>query len=139
MLGFLSKLFGGSKSQKDVKILLPIVEKTNLFFQQYQSLSNDELRGKTVEFKERINAHLKDLDTEIENLAKEADALTIEDIAGRDAIFQDIDKLKKERNTKIEEVLKELQPCYLEHGSLRCSVDWWICFASGKNCRDGNW
>jgi len=46
MLGFLTKIFGGSKSQKDVKVLMPIVEKTNEFFQQYQSLSNDELREK---------------------------------------------------------------------------------------------
>ncbi|HEX8460939.1 MAG TPA: preprotein translocase subunit SecA, partial [Segetibacter sp.] len=110
MLGFLSKLFGGSKSQKDVKLLLPIVDKTNQFFQQYQSLSNDELRAKTVEFKERINAHLKDIDSDIENLGKEADALTVEDITGRDTIFQQVDKLKKERNTKIEEALKEIQP-----------------------------
>ena len=39
MLGFLSKLFGGSKSEKDVQKLAPIVEKINQYFQQYQSLS----------------------------------------------------------------------------------------------------
>ena len=26
MLGFLSKMFGGSKSEKDIKVILPIVE-----------------------------------------------------------------------------------------------------------------
>jgi preprotein translocase subunit SecA len=109
MLGFLSKLFGGSKSQKDVKMLLPIVEKTNLYFQQYESLTNDELRSKTVEFKQRIADHLKDIDTEIENLGKEADALPVDDIAGRDSIFQDVDKLKKQRNEQVEEVLVDLQ------------------------------
>ena len=109
MLGFISKLFGGSKSQKDVKILLPIVEKTNGFFQQYQSLSTDELRGKTTEFKERITAHLSGIDTEIENLGKEADDLPADDISGRDTIFQIIDKLKKERDEKIEEALKDIQ------------------------------
>ncbi|WP_018616311.1 preprotein translocase subunit SecA [Segetibacter koreensis] len=110
MLGFISKLFGGSKSQKDVKMLLPIVEKTNEFFNRYQSLSNDELRGKTIEFKQRIADHLKEIDTEIENLGKEADALSVDDIGGRDSIFQDIDKLKKQRNEKIEEALSEIQP-----------------------------
>jgi preprotein translocase subunit SecA len=109
MLGFISKLFGGSKSQKDVKQLLPIVEKTNQYFQQYQSLSNDELRGKTVEFRQRIAAHLSDVDTEIEALGKEAEALPAEDISGRDSIFQAIDKLKKTRDQKIEEALTDIQ------------------------------
>ncbi len=109
MLGFISKLFGGSKSQKDVKVLLPIVEKTNEYFQQYQSLTNDELRGKTIEFKQRITNHLKDIDAEIENLGKEAEALPVDDIGGRDSIFQDIDKLKKERDEKVEEALSEIQ------------------------------
>lgn len=109
MLGFIQKIFGGSKSQKDVKLLLPIAEKTNEHFQQYLSLSNDELRGKTAEFKQRIKAHLLDIDTEIENLGKEAEALTIDDIAGRDTIYQSVDKLKKQRDDKIEEALKDIQ------------------------------
>ena len=54
MLGLISKLFGGSKSEKDVKKITPLVAKINTFFTQYQSLSNDELRNKTVEFKSRI-------------------------------------------------------------------------------------
>ena len=110
MLGFISKIFGGSKSQKDVKILLPIVDKTSGFYQQYQSLSHDELRGKTAEFKQRIVAHLSDTDSEIVNLKDEAEALPLEDIGGRDAIFQQIDKLQKKRNEIIEEILLEIQP-----------------------------
>ena len=48
MIGLISKLFGGSKSEKDVKKISPDVQKTNQFFAQYQSLSNDELRNKTT-------------------------------------------------------------------------------------------
>jgi preprotein translocase subunit SecA len=110
MLGFISKLFGGNKSQKDVKQLLPIVEKINGFFQQYQSLTNDELRNKTQEFKARIQEHLKDIDAEIDSLKTGAEALAIEDIGGRDTSYQAIDKLKKQRDEKIEEILREIQP-----------------------------
>ena len=110
MLGFISKIFGGSKSQKDVKVLLPIVEKTNQFFEQYQSLSNDALRGKTNEFKERIKAHLSETDAEIEGMKNEAEALSVEDITGRDTIYQQIDKMTKKRDEKIEEILAEIQP-----------------------------
>jgi acetyltransferase-like isoleucine patch superfamily enzyme len=45
MLGFISKIFGGSKSEKDIKTLSPVVEQINQFFQSYKTLSNDELRG----------------------------------------------------------------------------------------------
>ena len=69
MLGFLSKLFGGSKSQKDVKAVASDSGKGKSIFSSNTSLlSNDELRGKTVEFKQRIQAHLTDIDAEIENL-----------------------------------------------------------------------
>lgn len=110
MLKFLSKILGGNKSEKDVAAIRPIVEKTNQFFQQYQSLTNDELRNKTVEFKARIKEHLKDIDAQIEAKKAEADALPVEEIHAKDAIYQEVDKLYKDRNKQIEEVLKEIQP-----------------------------
>ena len=110
MLGFLSKLFGGSKSEKDVEKLAPIVEKTNQFFQQFQSLTNDELRNKTVEFKQRIKAHLTSIDEEIAALTVKADAFSEDQIQEKDATYQEIDKLRKERDKKIEEVLTDIHP-----------------------------
>lgn len=110
MLGFLSKLFGGSKSEKDVQKLTPIVEKINQYFQQYQSLSNDELRGKTQEFRARIKEYLAVIDKEIAVLTAQADAFGEDQIQEKDATYQEIDKLKKERDRKIEEVLEQIQP-----------------------------
>jgi preprotein translocase subunit SecA len=110
MLKFISKLFGGSKSEKDVQQLMPIIQKTNQFFEQYQSLSNDQLRAKTTEFQNRIQQHLSEIDAEIAAQKAAADALPETDIHGKDAIYQQIDKLKKERDKKIEEALSEIQP-----------------------------
>ncbi|MCY7422238.1 MAG: preprotein translocase subunit SecA, partial [Chitinophagaceae bacterium] len=110
MLSILSKIFGGNKSQKDVKLLLPVVEKVNQFFTQYQSLSNDELRGKTDEFRTRIKNHLQEIDNTLEAKKAEAEGLPVEEISERDAIYQQIDKLKKERDTLIEAILAEIQP-----------------------------
>lgn len=110
MLKFLSKILGGNKSEKDVAAIRPIVEKTNQFFQQYQILTNDELRNKTVEFKNRIKEHLKEVDATIEAKKAEADALPVEQIHAKDEIYQEVDKLNKERNKQIEEILKEIQP-----------------------------
>jgi len=110
MLKFISKLFGGSKSEKDVKQIMPIIQKTNEFFAQYASLTNDQLRAKTVEFKARIQAHLTSIDAEIAGQRAEADALPETEIHAKDEIYQQIDKLKKERDKKIEEALAEIQP-----------------------------
>ena len=96
MLGFLSKLFGGSKSEKDVQKLAPIVEKINQYFQQYQSLSNDELRSKTQEFRVRIKEYLAVIDKEISVLTAQADAYGEDQIQDKDLTYQEIDKLKKD-------------------------------------------
>ena len=110
MLGVISKIFGGNKSEKDVKQIAPLVTKTNQFFDQFQSLSNDELRNKTVEFRQRILAHLKDIDGLISSKTKDADALPLEDINGRDTIYKEVDILKKDRDKEIEKILLELLP-----------------------------
>jgi preprotein translocase subunit SecA len=110
MLGFISKIFGGSKSEKDVKNILPIVQKINQHFAAYQYLTNDELRGKTAEFKSRIKAHLQEIDEEIASLNKQGEELPFSDITGKDAIYQKVDKLVKERDKKIEEILNEILP-----------------------------
>src|SRR5436190_5641412 len=110
MAGFLSKLFGGNKSEKDVNKISPMVGEINNFFSQYQSLSNDELRGKTQEFKKRIHDHLTEIDIAIAAKKQEAEDLSSLDITGRDLIYQEVDKMRKERDEKIEEILKELLP-----------------------------
>ena len=110
MMGFISKLFGGNKSEKDVKLIEPVVVKINQFFASYQTLTNDQLRAKTVEFKERIKQYLTDIDAAIARLKQEAEDLPPAEMQGRDAAYQEIDTLIKDRDKKIEEVLKEILP-----------------------------
>jgi preprotein translocase subunit SecA len=110
MIGAISKLFGGNKSEKDVKKIKPVVEQINRFFEQYQSISNDELRKKTAEFKERIAAHLNTINTSIAEKKKTAEELPIADINGRDIYYKEIDELKKEKDKELEIVLKEILP-----------------------------
>src|SRR5664279_625180 len=110
MSGLLSKLFGGNKSEKDVKVITPYIAKINAFFEQYQSLSNDELRNKTTEFKQRLKEYLTETDDEINRKKEEAEQLDSIDIAGRDHIYQEVDEMGKERDKKIEEILLEILP-----------------------------
>lgn len=110
MIGAISKLFGGSKSEKDVKKIRPVVDQVNQYFKQYQSLTNDELRNKTAEFKQRIATHLNKISTEIADKQKAAEELPIEDINGKDVIYKEIDELKKDKDKELEVVLKEILP-----------------------------
>ncbi|MEY2595446.1 MAG: hypothetical protein RI965_718 [Bacteroidota bacterium] len=110
MFTFLSKILGGSKSEKDVKLIYPIVEKINGHFSSYTSLTNDQLRSKTNEFRARIKAYLKDIDQSIHDLNQQAENLTAEDILGKDNIYKEVDELKKKRDAQIEEILHEILP-----------------------------
>ncbi len=110
MLGFVSKLFGGNKSEKDVKKITPQVAKINEFFTAYQSLSNDQLRSKTIEFKERIKAHLQKINEYIAEKKEAAEALPSSEISSRDTIYKEIDELKKDRDQQIEAVLLDILP-----------------------------
>lgn len=110
MLGFLSKMFGGSKSEKDIKTIEPLVAAVNQHFASYQSISNDELRGKTVEFRQRIAAHLQSIDQQIAEISAKAEELPPEEISEKDNLYQEVDKLKKDRDAQIEIVLNEILP-----------------------------
>ncbi len=54
MVGWILKKIVGSKNQREVKRLWPLVARINEFEAEYQKLSEAELGAKTVEFKRRI-------------------------------------------------------------------------------------
>jgi preprotein translocase subunit SecA len=110
MVGFLSKLFGGSKSDKDVKRIQPIVAEINKHYKSFQTLSNDELRNKTNDFRQRISNYLSDIDAQIDAKKKEADSFAGDDLHSREAIYDEVDKLIKKKDEQIEEILKDILP-----------------------------
>src|SRR4029453_7923088 len=55
-------------------------------------------------------AHRKEIKAEIAKKNKAADELPFNDLLGKDAIYQEVDKLKKDRDKKIEEILDEILP-----------------------------
>jgi len=102
-----SKLFG-NKSEKDIKEILPRIAKINAHYASYTNLSNDELRAKTAEFKSRIADYLSDIESEISSLKKRVDTELDMDMHVKEEIYDSLDKLKKERNEKLEVVLDEI-------------------------------
>lgn len=72
MLGFLNKIFG-SKSERDIKQIQPIVEQIKAEYAKLTNISDDELRNRTVEFKARIAGALASIDKEVEELKAKAE------------------------------------------------------------------
>ena len=104
----LLKLFVGDKTKKDLKSILPLVDAIKGHENAFNQLSNDELRAKTVEFKERIKAARLEFDREIEEHRASIEAL--EDIDERERLYNRIDTLEKDALVVTEEVLLELLP-----------------------------
>jgi len=110
VLGSIAKIFGGSAQERSLKELQPIVEEINTHFQSFASLSHDELRGKTNEFRQRIADYLKDIDTEIQEKNEKVESLPNEAVIEKEEIYEEITNLEKSRDEKLEEILEELLP-----------------------------
>ena len=105
-----SKMLGGTSAEKALKEIDPIVDQINAFFEEYKSLSNDQLRGKTAEFIGRINEYLLEIDNEIADLKSQLNEAAETDIELRDEIFGNLDAIEKRRDTALEEILAEILP-----------------------------
>jgi preprotein translocase subunit SecA len=108
MLGFLTKVFG-SKSERDIKAIQPLVIKINEEYAKLSSLSNDELRGKTVYFKDVIAKSLEEIDGRIAQLKADADNTELA-LAEKTAIYDQVDALAKDRDKELEVVLLNILP-----------------------------
>jgi len=72
-MGLIEKIFG-SYSEKEIKRIMPLVEKIESMDGEMQKLSDDELRNKTEEFKQRLGngETLEDILTEAFAVVREA-------------------------------------------------------------------
>jgi len=107
ILNSVIKLFVGDKQEKDLKILQPVVENVKKFEIEFSKLSNDALRAKTIEFKERIKTATKEFDTKITELEEEAKTANID---RQEDIYTEIDTLKDDAYKVSEEILLKIMP-----------------------------
>ncbi len=109
MANFFAKFFG-TKSQRDLKQLNPILEKCLAAYDEVKNLTNDELRAKTVEFKTKIK-------TAVENEQKQVDELKLRieqelnmNIEDKQRVYTQIEELDKKIYDKTQNILDELLP-----------------------------
>ncbi|MBK9450598.1 MAG: preprotein translocase subunit SecA [Bacteroidetes bacterium] len=107
MLKLLQKLFG-NKQDKDAKELRPYVTKILAEYVKLRNISDDELRGRSDIFRQRIQNHIKEVSAEI--AAKKKQAETTEDLVASERMYEEAEKLRKKRNEQVEQVLMEILP-----------------------------
>lgn len=108
IINSLIKIFVGDKAKSDLKSIQPIVAKIKAYAQELEAISNDELRAKTLSFKQKIKEARADLDLRIATLQEQANAT--EDIDKKEDLYTEIDKLSIEAHQVSEKVLNEILP-----------------------------
>ncbi len=111
-MGFLDKVLTtifGNKSDKDIKGVMPLVEKVKVVYPTLTNLSDDELRNKTHEFRREIAEYLEDIDAEMQNIRDTTIGADV-DPYEKERRYELLDKLQKDRDAKLEEVLLDILP-----------------------------
>ena len=102
----IGKLFG-NKNTRDMREIQPWVEKVKKAYIEIEKLSNDELRAKTQELKERIKQSAVEENAKIAALKAKVEETEIEE---REQLFNEIDKLETAVLDKYEVALDDVLP-----------------------------
>ena len=109
MLKFISKLFGGSKSEKDVKLIRPLVVEINNYYEQFNSLSDDEIKAKTTEFRTLIFENKQSLEDEKSSILSKlkTEKLNADQTAD---LSERLKTIEKELFATVQETLDDILP-----------------------------
>jgi preprotein translocase subunit SecA len=105
----ISKIFG-TKSDRDLNEVKPIVEEILAEYAKLSAISNDALRAKTTEFKKRIAEFSAKEQKQIDDLRTKIDTDANLSIEAKEDMYGQIDELEKEIVEKNKEALSEILP-----------------------------
>jgi preprotein translocase subunit SecA len=107
MLSNLVKKIFGDKHEKDLKLLWPVVDEINEEYEKINNLTDEQLKAKTEEFRQKINEYTKETREKIEELNIKLQSN--EDFDRQDA-HDELDNLNEHLNEEYEEILDQLLP-----------------------------
>ena len=125
MIDFLKSLFG-DKNERELKKIWPIVQEINEYYKDLKNLTDDELRAKTKDFRQKIRESVVDIEDRIKEVqdtlrgameqqaiggdgqvADDVVELTLEE---RQYLYKELDDLEQEWLETVEDTLDELLP-----------------------------
>ncbi|MFP4556675.1 MAG: preprotein translocase subunit SecA [Bacteroidales bacterium] len=104
----LSKLFG-DKAKRDLKELMPYVQRIQEVYPKFTGLTNDELRAETEKLKNQVRDYLADDQAKVVEMKAKMESEEI-GFDEKEVISEDIDKLKEAIDEKLEVILNEILP-----------------------------
>jgi preprotein translocase subunit SecA len=108
-MGLLEKVFG-SKTAKDMKMLTPFVHSVHAATAGISNLTNDELRAKTEEFKNRIKERIAEEEDRVTSLRQRLEEEYEIPVDEKESLYEEIDELEKISYEKTQKILDELLP-----------------------------
>ena len=109
MANILTKIFG-NKSQRDLKEVQPFLDATLKVYPQIKELDNDQLRAKTIEFRERIRKAIDEEETQLQKLRERIENEYDMPVDEKESLYKEIDDLEKKSYDKTQKVLDEILP-----------------------------
>ena len=107
LVDIIKKVFG-SKSERDMKQVKPILEKVLAAYKDIDKLSNDELRARTEELKKKIREREDPFEKRIAEIKDHLESDI--PVSEKEKLATESDKLVKEEDEEIEKVLNEILP-----------------------------
>ena len=109
MANFLTKLFG-TKADRDMKELQPLLKKTLAAYETIKDLSIDDLRHKTDEFREKIRKATQAEEDRLAELRAYLETNYDIPVEEKENTYKEIEKLEEKVYSTTQEILNEIQP-----------------------------
>ncbi|MBR6432106.1 MAG: preprotein translocase subunit SecA, partial [Muribaculaceae bacterium] len=103
---FLKSLIG-TKSDRDLKKLMPVVESIKAIYPEIEQLDNDALRQRTTDIRQQLRDAVQGKRDEITRIKEEIETL---DYDKREPLWEKVDKIEKEILEVLEDKLNEVLP-----------------------------
>ena len=109
MFGFLQKIFG-TKSEKDIKAIQPVVDQINAVYKTLNTLSGDQLRERSLALRKKIQEYIAPETEKINGIKANINSNPEMGVEEKESLYKQIDEIEKDSLKKIEEVLLEILP-----------------------------
>jgi len=101
--------FLGNKADRDMREVMPFVDKIKAAYESMPELSNDQLRTRSAALKQQVADFVAEEKSQLEALKTTAEDPEV-DVSEKESIYKQIDKLDEEIDEKYEVVLNEILP-----------------------------
>ena len=108
MANFLKKLFG-SKAERDVKQITPILNQVLAAYDRLDKLSDDDLRAESAALREKVRAYTAPEEEKVAAIREQLSDPEME-VSRKERLATDLDELTKTIDKKIEEILNQVLP-----------------------------